>query len=83
MPPRPLSIGFIPADAPTSSDFDLVTAFGVVEHLDDGVGTLRALAGAARPDVIIVVTVPSMQMLWSDHDVSLPIGVSLIAVAPR
>ncbi|MEO7573745.1 MAG: class I SAM-dependent methyltransferase [Acidimicrobiales bacterium] len=61
-------VGQIPADVPADGTFDLVTAFDVIEHLDDDVGALRALRSAVRPGGTVAVTVPALQWLWSDHD---------------
>lgn len=62
--------GGIPEDVPPSGDYRLVTAFDVIEHLDDDVGALRAMKAAARPDGAVVVTVPALSWLWSEHDVA-------------
>jgi SAM-dependent methyltransferase len=48
--------------------FDLVTAFDVVEHVDDDRGTLAALAGLIAPGGFLVVTVPAYAWMWSEHD---------------
>lgn len=54
---------FLPAD-----QFDLVTAFDVIEHTPDDVRSLRELRRVARPGAAAVVTVPAYQALWSSHD---------------
>jgi SAM-dependent methyltransferase len=51
--------------------FELITAFDVVEHLDDPVASLRALGKRLAPGGQLVVTVPAFQFLWSQHDVVL------------
>lgn len=61
-------LGRIPVDVPEDGTFDLVTAFDVIEHLDDDIGALSALRSAARPGGTVAVTVPAFQWLWSDHD---------------
>jgi SAM-dependent methyltransferase len=60
--------GTIPTNVPADAAFDVVTAFDVIEHLDDDVGGLCALRAAVKADGIVVVTVPALQWLWSDHD---------------
>ena len=61
--------GRLPRDLPVgAADFDLVTGFDVVEHLDDDVGCLRALASCLKPGGRAVFTVPAFAFLWSRHD---------------
>lgn len=48
--------------------WDLVTAFDVIEHLDEPVETLRVLRGRLAPKGQVVVTVPAYRFLWSQHD---------------
>jgi len=52
----------------TETRYDLVTAFDVVEHVEDDVGFLRTLAGRLRPEGRLVVTVPAYPFLWSVFD---------------
>ena len=52
-----------------SDDYDLVTAFDVVEHTADDRQTLAELLRVTRPDGALLVTVPAYQALWSHHDV--------------
>ena len=50
--------------------FDLVTAFDVIEHLDDDVGALRGIAKLLAEDTgQVLLTVPAHPALWSDEDV--------------
>jgi SAM-dependent methyltransferase len=51
--------------------FDVVTAFDVIEHVDDPVASLRSMVARLKPDGRVVVTVPALQALWSQHDVTL------------
>lgn len=48
--------------------FDLVTAFDVIEHLDDPIASLRTMRARLPFDGQVVVTVPAFQFLWSKHD---------------
>ena len=57
----------LPNDIP-SGTFDLVTAFDVIEHVDDAIGSLRTMKERLPFDGQIVVTVPAFQFLWSHHD---------------
>jgi SAM-dependent methyltransferase len=61
--------GEIPHDVPADGSYDVVTAFDVIEHIDDDTGAVRALRSALRPGGTVVVTVPALRWLWSDHDV--------------
>lgn len=63
-------LGRVPEDVPPTADYDLVTAFDVIEHLEDDVGALRAMASAARAGGFVLVTVPAVPWLWSEHDVA-------------
>lgn len=50
-----------PTEAPfPPSSFDLVTAFHVMEHLPDPLGTLRRMVGWLAPGGLIIVEVPNM-----------------------
>jgi len=50
--------------------FDLVVMTDVLEHLQDQSGALRALHARMRPGGWLLMTVPAMAWLWSDHDVT-------------
>ncbi|MFZ6004088.1 MAG: class I SAM-dependent methyltransferase [Actinomycetota bacterium] len=60
--------GGIPVDVPSGGVFDVVTAFDVIEHIADDIGALEAFGAALRPNGVVVVTVPALPWLWSDHD---------------
>jgi SAM-dependent methyltransferase len=49
--------------------FDLVAVLDVVEHIEDDVAALRAMAGLLRPGGRILIAVPAHQWMWSAHDV--------------
>jgi SAM-dependent methyltransferase len=61
--------GDIPGDVPGDASFDVVTAFDVIEHIDDDLVALESIRAALRPGGTAVVTVPALAWLWSDHDV--------------
>ena len=48
--------------------YDLVTAFDVVEHVEDDVGFLSRLHRKLEPGGTILITVPAYQFLWSVFD---------------
>jgi SAM-dependent methyltransferase len=59
-------LGRIPEDLPAGAA--LVTAFDVVEHLEDDQGALAAIRGSLAPGGHFVCTVPAFSFLWSGHD---------------
>jgi SAM-dependent methyltransferase len=63
--------GSLPDQIPFGDQpFDLVLMTDVLEHLDDQAGALRALRRRLRPAGWLLLTVPAMPWLWSDHDVT-------------
>ncbi|MCA3012960.1 MAG: class I SAM-dependent methyltransferase [Myxococcaceae bacterium] len=58
-------------DVLPAGPFDVVTAFDVIEHVDDPVASLRSMVARLKPNGRVVVTVPALQLLWSQHDVTL------------
>jgi SAM-dependent methyltransferase len=61
--------GFLPHDLPADFDgFDLIAALDVLEHVDDDLGSFRALGQRLRPGGHLFVTVPAYPSLWSRHD---------------
>lgn len=54
-----------------SASFDLVTAFDVLEHVDDDDAMLRNLAGLLAPHGAIAIHVPAWPSLFGPHDVVL------------
>lgn len=61
-------LGRIPDDLPPGAG--LVTAFDVVEHLEDDADALAAIRASLAPGGRFICTVPAFGFLWSDHDVS-------------
>jgi 2-polyprenyl-3-methyl-5-hydroxy-6-metoxy-1,4-benzoquinol methylase/ribosomal protein S27AE len=53
---------------PFFPDFDIVTLFDVIEHVDDEVGMLAQARGALVPHGHVVVTVPAGPNLWTTYD---------------
>lgn len=49
--------------------YDLVAVLDVVEHIEDDVAALQAMARVLRPGGKILITVPAHQWMWSAHDV--------------
>src|SRR5437868_8507474 len=65
-----MSFAYGTAEAVPFADgsFDLVTAFDVLEHLDDDVRALREMARVVSPAGLIAVTVPAYTLMWGRQD---------------
>jgi len=65
-----MAFAFASAENLTFSDasFDLVTAFDVLEHVEDDLAVLSKMARLVGAGGAIVVTVPAYRWLWSPHD---------------
>lgn len=50
---------------------DVITALDLLEHLPDDGAAMREFARALRPGGLLVVTVPALPWLWSEHDEAL------------
>jgi SAM-dependent methyltransferase len=48
--------------------FDVITAFDVLEHLDDDTAMLGDLHRLLKPSGLLLVTVPAYKFLWGPHD---------------
>lgn len=53
------------------ASFDLITAFDVLEHIEDPVGALEHLSRMLRPGGKILLTVPAFPFLYGPHDSAL------------
>ncbi len=60
--------GELPRDLPPSG-CEMVTAFDVLEHLDDDLGALEAIHAVLPDGGVVVITVPAYAFLWGQHDV--------------
>ncbi|MDB5711726.1 MAG: methyltransferase [Sphingomonas bacterium] len=67
---KPVSASPLPMlpDVPRGA-YDLIAVLDVVEHIEDDIGALKAMAACLAPGGKILVTVPAHQWLWSAHDV--------------
>jgi SAM-dependent methyltransferase len=61
-------VGVVPRDLPRAGSADVVTAFDVIEHIDDDREALSYLHRVLRPGGTLVVTVPAFAFLWGPHD---------------
>lgn len=48
--------------------FDVILMLDVLEHIEDDAGTLAHLFSLLKPGGYAILTVPSLQWLWSVHD---------------
>ncbi len=55
------------SDVPRSH-YDLIGAFDVIEHIDDDVAAVGALATCLKPGGKLILAVPAHQWMWSGHD---------------
>lgn len=61
--------GSLPDDIPFNNiQFDMICLFDVLEHVENDIGTLKALSKLLSPEGVIIVTVPAYDFLWCDHD---------------
>jgi trans-aconitate methyltransferase len=67
-PDRRIESCDLPSRLPEGT-WDVVTAFDVIEHLDQPIESLRTMRQRLPFDGQVVVTVPAFQFLWSHHDV--------------
>jgi SAM-dependent methyltransferase len=68
---RPVAHGFLPDHVGFENDsFDLIAMLDVLEHIDDDVGSLSALRERLTEKGSILITVPALPWLWSEHDES-------------
>ena len=67
---RAIKTGLDHVDLPAATA-SVVTLLDVLEHLDDDASALREMVRLTRPGGLSVITVPALQMLWSDWDVVL------------
>lgn len=49
--------------------YDMVAVLDVIEHIDDDVAALRAMAEVLKPGGCILIAVPAHGWMWSAHDV--------------
>lgn len=66
---RPVAYGFLPDKVGFEGEsFDLIAMLDVLEHIGDDVGSLRTLRKRLTRDGSLIVTVPALPWLWSEHD---------------
>jgi len=72
-PEADVKVGKLPADRSffLDRDFDLVTMFDVLEHIEDDLAALISVKGLLKPGGILFITVPAFQWLFGPHDTEL------------
>jgi SAM-dependent methyltransferase len=60
--------GLLP-DGLGDGTWDVILALDVIEHVAEDVASVKAMADRLAPGGLLVITVPAMPWLWSDHDV--------------
>jgi SAM-dependent methyltransferase len=67
---RPIAAAPLPGLAGIERNaYDLIAVLDVVEHIEDDVAALKAMAERLKPGGKILITVPAHQWMWSAHDV--------------
>ncbi len=65
----PMLLGDITGVPLADASVDLVTAFDIIEHVEDDGAAFRELARVCRPKGHVLVTVPAFQFLWGNQDI--------------
>ncbi|MEM7742385.1 MAG: class I SAM-dependent methyltransferase [Pseudomonadota bacterium] len=60
--------GALPDNLPSGGPYDLIALLDVLEHLEDDVASIKALARRLTRTGSILITVPAGPWLWSQHD---------------
>jgi SAM-dependent methyltransferase len=69
--PVDVKSGMLPDDIPFKpGSFDIVVAFDVIEHVERDVESLAKLREQLAPGGRLMMTVPALPWLWSQHDVT-------------
>lgn len=55
----------------SASSVDIITALDLLEHIEDDAAAVREMARALAPGGLLLVTVPALPFLWSEHDEAL------------
>lgn len=64
----PIVAGSLPDGMHVDGEYQLVTLFDVLEHVDDDFASLKTIAGKLATGGHVLITVPAFPFLWSGHD---------------
>jgi SAM-dependent methyltransferase len=68
-PDLDIRMGSLPDDVPFGDEaFDLVAALDVLEHIEGDEAAIKALISRVKPGGYLLLTVPTHQSLWGQHD---------------
>lgn len=66
----PVTYGALPNETGfDDTKFDLIVILDVLEHIDDDLGSLASLRDRLSDGGSLLITVPAVPALWSEHDV--------------
>ncbi len=66
---RPVAPGFLPDQIGFDDDrFEMIAMLDVLEHIDDDIASLKTLSARLTDNGAILITVPALPWLWSQHD---------------
>ena len=65
----PMLLGDITRIPLADASVDLVTAFDIIEHVENDGAAFRELARVCRPNGHVLLTVPAFRFLWGNQDV--------------
>jgi len=69
--PIDIKFGSLPDNVPyPANSFDIVAAFDVIEHIEDDLSSLEKLKQLLSADGRLIISVPALPWLWSEHDVT-------------
>jgi len=60
--------GSLPDDLGVEGPFDVISMLDVLEHIEDDQRALEVVRGLLAPDGRLILTVPALPVLYSDHD---------------
>jgi SAM-dependent methyltransferase len=60
--------GSLPDDLGVEGPFDVISMLDVLEHIEDDRRALAVVRSLLAPDGRLIITVPALQALYSDHD---------------
>lgn len=66
-----IRLASFPEQVPVGEQFDIITMLDVLEHIEYDTASLAAARGLLTPKGFLLITVPALPWLWSDHDVLL------------